>query len=521
MSQTTVSLPRRDRPQARADRQKIHGAPSWTRSAACLAAAGVLLLFANGRFALPLAAWLAPLLLVRFLRTSRPLAGLLAGDAVFTGAALVIWQGVAPLGGWLYVAVIALLAQGLFSIYVVDRLVAPRLTGLKATLVLPSAWAALELAAIHVSPYGSWGGMAYTQFGNLALWQVLAITGTPGVAFLIGWLASVANYAWQEGLSEVRVRAALGGCAAVLTLVLLAGQARLTLFPPEAATVRVASITASDELLKQAAAIRASNREQLAEEKWTALRKACGPLHGHLFEQTRREAAAGARIVFWPEAHATVAAEDVERLIDQGRQVARQADIYLGMGLSVQHRRDPPPNFENRFVFVGPDGGVLFNYAKQLPVPGWEAESSIIEPHDYRLPVVPTRHGLVAGAICFDMHFPWFVRQAGEQGADLILSPSNDWEAVDPWPTYVTAARAVELGASVIRHTSDGRSMAVDYQGRVLSSMDHFTTPDGQRVMVSHVPVRGVVTPYARVGDLFSWICVALLATLAAIACRR
>jgi apolipoprotein N-acyltransferase len=69
--------------------------------------------------------------------------------------------------------------------------------------------------------------------------------------------------------------------------------------------------------------------------------------------------------------------------------------------------------------------------------------------------------------------------------------------------------RGIELGCSVIRHTGTGLSAAVDYQGRLLAQMDHFTTPGTERVMVTHVPVHGVPTFYARFGDLFSWICVA------------
>ncbi len=63
--------------------------------------------------------------------------------------------------------------------------------------------------------------------------------------------------------------------------------------------------------------------------------------------------------------------------------------------------------------------------------------------------------------------------------------------------------------AEIIRHTSNGLSLAVDHQGRVLAAMDHFTAPENERVMVANVPVSGVRTIYARVGDAFAWICIA------------
>jgi apolipoprotein N-acyltransferase len=78
----------------------------------------------------------------------------------------------------------------------------------------------------------------------------------------------------------------------------------------------------------------------------------------------------------------------------------------------------------------------------------------------------------------------------------------------------MACTRGIELGCSVIRHTSSGLSQAVDYQGRTLARMDHFTTPETERVMITHVPVRGVPTFYARFGDVFSWTCVSSLLAL-------
>ena len=64
----------------------------------------------------------------------------------------------------------------------------------------------------------------------------------------------------------------------------------------------------------------------------------------------------------------------------------------------------------------------------------------------------------------------------------------------------------------MVRQTSNGLSVATDYQGRVLSRMDHFTTED--HVMVSQVPTKGVTTFYSRFGDLFAWLCIITLPAL-------
>jgi len=156
-------------------------------------------------------------------------------------------------------------------------------------------------------------------------------------------------------------------------------------------------------------------------------------------------------------------------------------------------------------VLIDPQGKVVWDMWKARPVPGSEAAMSAVD--DGRIKSGPTQYGNVGAAICFDMDFPGLLKQAGQQRVDLMLVPSNDWRAIDPWHTHMARFRAIEQGFNLIRHTSGGLSLAADFQGRVLGSMDHYTTDD--RALISHVPTRGTRTIYSRVGDLFAWICIA------------
>ena len=58
--------------------------------------------------------------------------------------------------------------------------------------------------------------------------------------------------------------------------------------------------------------------------------------------------------------------------------------------------------------------------------------------------------------------------------------------------------------------------MTVDYEGRALSASDYFTSD--QQVMVASVPIKGVHTIYAVIGDLFAWLCLASLILLTTVA---
>jgi len=70
-----------------------------------------------------------------------------------------------------------------------------------------------------------------------------------------------------------------------------------------------------------------------------------------------------------------------------------------------------------------------------------------------------------------------------------------------------------------VRQTTNGLAMTVDYEGNVLAKSDYFATDP--QVMVADVPIHGVRTIYATIGDLFAWLSVAGLVVLIGVAIAR
>jgi apolipoprotein N-acyltransferase len=64
----------------------------------------------------------------------------------------------------------------------------------------------------------------------------------------------------------------------------------------------------------------------------------------------------------------------------------------------------------------------------------------------------------------------------------------------------------------IVRAAAVGLSADVDPWGRVIGVADHFAP--GDSTLVAQVPVGHVPTLYARVGDLFAWLCVAGLVSM-------
>lgn len=466
-----------------------------------LATALVLSLFAGGRTVVPIAAWLAPIPALRFMRTVRR-AWLGYALLVLVGVAtmLVAWRGTIPMQPPANVVLIA--ANSLVSgvPYVVDRVLHRRLAGWWATLPFPLALTALEFANMGSgSPMGSFGATVYSQAGQVVLLQILSITGIWGPTFLMAWLAPVASWAWEDGFAWPTLRRAGLVYGGVLAAVLIHGGARLTFAPKAPGSVRVASMTAES--------IDFERLMPLREADPAAFAAATRAIQDRYFERTVAEARAGARIVLWPEGAATGLEADEPALLARGAEVAAAEAIYLAMPLFTLYD-DPARPPENKLIVFDPAGGNVLEHVK---FGGNIVEGSL--KGDGILKTVETPHGTLSGVICWDTDFIRNMAQAGRNGTDILLSPAHDWPALDPLHGQMSAFRAIENGISVVRHADLGWSVITDPYGRTLASMDHFASTD--RTMVAQVPTSGVRTVYSVIGDLFGWLAVAGLAVVA------
>lgn len=452
----------------------------------------------HGTWDVPIAAWLYGLFLLRFTRTSRVWVGLLgAWFAMALGVVVLLVESGLPafspmLLGFLPFGSLPVLA------YLVDRLVAHRLRPLLGTLVFPATVVAVEFLLAAATPMGAnLSSLVATQHENLPLLQLASVTGGYGVSFLVAWLASVGNWAWQQGFSWSPSRTVVLTYATILTFVLVGGAFRLA-STVDADTVRVAGVSWSRSADESSRAVLAAGDERAAYEL----------LVDDLIASTEREAAAGARVVVWPEAAASVLDADRDELLDRLGDLTRRTGIHLLAGLDVVAAPD-----RNEAVLIDPDGRVAWTYEKSFPVPGLDD----LRPGDGQVRTTDTPSGRLAGVICFDADFPDLMRQA--DGVDVMLVSSNDWAEYGRTHTEKAAVRSVENGYSLVRQDSNGLSRTYDPLGRTVAEADFFHTD--QQTMVAFVPVSGVSTIYHAIGDVFAWLCVASLALFGVMGLRR
>jgi len=462
-----------------------------------LAVGTVLMMLSTGRFSLALAGWLAPVFLIRFFRTQSLRRGYMLTVLALFVAYGIAWRSILAFAIFESLPVYLVLAffmgfQNSLPI-LADRLLAPRLRGFVGTLVFPLAVTANLFLYNIVSPVGSFGTVGYEQYSNLALVQLVSVTGLWGLTFLVSWFGSVANWAWERTFAWAEVRRGMLAFTGILGLVLIFGNLRLVFAHPQPGTVRVHGFTPDRESAGEAPDIDA-DRE--------AFRRWVNKVNDLLIEGTIREARRGAQVVVWHEMAGGGVEQDANALIARAQEVAQEEGVYLAMGVQILFPGDDRKT-ENRLIVVDPTGEIVINHLKYgaTMVDGIATGDGVLQTAD-------TPFGTLSGVICWDADFPLVVNQAGSNSTDILIVPNGEpLIAVAQIRAQQHAFRAIENGVSLVRHDAiRGLSIATDPYGRVLSKVDMLTT--SERVMVAQVPTKGVSTIYSIIGDLFGWLTV-------------
>lgn len=470
----------------------------------------LLSLFAiNGRWDIPLAAWLFMILLLRFSRTSRVAVGVGLIWLVSVGAAMFfLWHVAVPLTGMTTLGGIGF-GTVLAVPYLMDRLLVPRLGTVAGLLLFPMVLAACEFVLGVFFPFGTaYGLLAVTQFTNPALLQSISLTGPYSIGFLIGALATVANYLWERPLSWRTARVPVV-YAVLLGVVVVGGSARLAFFPVSTAqTVRIAGINPS--MAAMDTQMRAVGQPVFDPMDIPRFDPATVPLESKaiidgLLEDTRQAARAGAKIVVWSENAARISDAQEPAFLAAVQSVAREEKLYLDVAVNVYLPTAPFGRDETHFI--GPDGAPLWTYEKAHPIPGLEAYT----PGDAKVPVVSTPYGRIANVICYDADFPAMMHV----DADIMLVPGGDWPQFGRLHTQMASLRAIENGYSLVRADFNGWSAAYNQHGQTISTQD--TTVD-RGTWIVDVPTRGTTTLYRLTGDIFACLCLAGALVLTGIA---
>ena len=466
-----------------------------------LALATVLSLFVGGRWSIPAAAWLAPIFLIRFYRDSDK------GGRAFlwmwltgAGSAILIWHGATALRYVHPIAeplMFALIAPITLTPYVIDRFYDRRWPqdGQKPfwlTLVFPIGLTAIDYFSASGSPFGTFGAAAYSQAGFTSFMQLSTLTGLYGIPFILSWFASVVNYAWEKGFAWGEIKRGAIVFGAIMTLVFVFGFSRTALAKPAVQEVPIGGFSLPNEGLDPLF-------DLINAGEADAFRQLSSDLHGKQLAKIRSMAKAGAKIVTLQEGAGIGYQSEVEQLLLDASQVAREEEIYIVLptGTLSETGEDLMHNVVH---IIDPNGEIVLEHYK---FGGTQFEGSVTGSGEMQ--TVETPYGTISAIICWDADFPENIKQAGEKKVDLLFVPSNDWfEIRDIHPAMATF-RSVENGVPIFRQTGNGTSVVTDAYGRTLNRIDMFEEEPAEwgAEQIVTTQIGSVDTLYPAVGDKF------------------
>lgn len=450
-----------------------------------LTIAAILGFFIGSKWNIPLAAWIAPIFVIRFFRDSdkagRNFLLLWLVSAIPT---IISWNGATFFANIHPAAETAffflMTPLGLIP-YVIDRMYYRRFgSSVWLTFVYPVAATAMDFFSSSGSPFGSFGAAAYSQRDFLAAMQIASITGLWGITFMISWFASLTNHLWESGFKFTRLSLAF---ACVLVLILGLGFGRILLPAQPEQTAQIAGFSLPNGKLMEVIS-------QLNAGDETAIDK----LHIEQLNQIRNMADEGANIVVLQEGAGMGTSAQVEKLIADASAIAKEKNIYIV--LPVFDLGKTPA--ENKVYIIDPNGDIVLTHTKY----GGNMFEGTLK-GDEVLQTVDTPYGKLSAIICWDADFPNIIKQAGAQNVDLLFVPSQDWLGVRDIHAGMATFRAVENGMTIFRQTGQGVSLVSDAYGKVLNRVDTFEESENNFAGIQNVqtPIGSVNTLYPSLGD--------------------
>lgn len=481
------------------------------------ALSGVVTALAFPKIGLPFLVWISLIPLLFLISRRNPGRSFLVGGtagAVFYGV-LLYWIPAVPAHYGNLSKIFSFLIYGVFILvlgltWAIFGLVFARIhrrNAAAAFLTAPFVWVALEYILTHLLTGFPWGLLGLSQYKNLSFIQISAVTGVYGVSFVLVLFQSLFVLSIR---ASKRIPFAAGLC--VLVLVHLGGFLSLKKVAPtpETSTVAVIQGNVSSDIYWNEA----------------ATRDILSLFEAHL-ELTRQAVDKGARLVIWPEFTVPMCFSCDVPIYRNFTRILYQfvQDTRTTLLLGTNETAGPPgrEQYFNTALCLGPDL-TISKYAKMHLVPFGEYTPykkvfGFIEKMTHAIgEVTPGTESVLhayenlkfGSPICYEIIFPDLVRRFAKQGADFLVTITNDgWygQSAAPYQHFANAVfRAVENRRFLLRAATTGISGIIDPYGRIITQSEIGT----KTVLTGAVTPSKKTTIYSRCGDAFSLLCLTI-----------
>ena len=371
--------------------------------------------------------------------------------------------GSAALSLWVLIGAFTMASCGL-TVWLRERL--PRVP---FPLIAALAWTGLEYFRSEPMRFSfAWMGIGYGLVDYPLPCRIASLVGSYGVSFLVvGWCAYAAT---GKRLPLVALRLAP---LALLFAPLPAAPPALT--PDTAFQVRLVQANSEDD--------------------------------ESLFRLSQLPAASPPRLIVWPEYSYVSDPRRNPKLWNQLQALPRQSRSYFLFGAKDQFDPKDDDRFRNTAFLLDPQGSLVGRHVKNHTVhfikdgvAGTDAT------------VFSTPFGMLGVGICFDMDYPDVARRLVDNGAEVLIVPSDnplEWGPVQHVQhRQLFQMRAAECGRWLATPDVAGNTFLASPTGQIVRSVQT-TEPTALDVTVGRLQGR---TLFVRGGWRFGQLCLTLLA---------
>jgi apolipoprotein N-acyltransferase len=488
---------------------------------------GILYTLSFPAFDLPFLAWFSLVPLLIAVRRSGSLEafwiGFRSGGILFAGLVYWVTLSMARYGGipWPATLPVLVLLAAYLAVYIAGF--SALLVWIRSRIPFPSLilapvlWTSLEWVRGHALSGFPWGLLGYSQYQQLSMIQMADITGIYGISFVVVLVnaAIVETAMAYRNRQRTKAWASIGTAAFVLAIFWLYGQYRIEeLGRMESRTMRVGVVQANvPQDVKWDHRFR-----QLTLDRYARL--------------TQRVAGEAVDLIVWPEAAMPFVFEDEVYFRERVLKLVEDAETPVLLG---SPGRTPPgegrPSLTNSAFLVDASGRTLSRqdkihlvpFGEYVPLSGVlffvnkmvEGIGDFRAGTEYRVMNLPAGGDPPPGfgvVICFEVIFPEVVRKFASNGAEFMLTITNDaWfgRSSAPYQHFsMMVFRSIENRVPFVRSANTGISGFVDASGRILEVSDIFV----EATMSREIRFTGTRTLYTRLGDTFAITCVIITA---------
>jgi apolipoprotein N-acyltransferase len=406
---------------------------------------------------------------------------------------------------------ILLLLVGYLSLFIgafafLTRLIQLRM-GIENILFVPVLWTALEYLRSFLLAGFPWAYLGHTQYLNLPFVQMADITGVYGLSFVILLVNTVLFTALRQWRKRTFPFKEVTFAVLVLLGFLIYGYLRMNDVDQEAARSPSLKVGLVQGNIDQS--IKWDESFQLETLK--------------IYRRLSLKVAEGKPdLIIWPETATPFFFQEEKKYQPLVLEIPENANAFLLFGTPFYKARGGKIDYYNSAFLVSPSKELIARYDKIHLVPFGEyiplrkllffIESSIGEGIGNFKPgkgivTLSLPQGKFGVLICFEIIFPDLCRRFVKEGADFLVTTTNDaWFGRTSAPYQhlsMATFRAIENRVFVARAANTGISAIIDPKGKVVKQGDIFT----EEAMSGTIRIMKNKTFYTLYGDVFAWIC--------------